>query len=214
MAVPVLPLKMIWDSRVYSSHFLRADHMPARRFTLSIWTSTASTIFVFCEKKTSLRTSAWVFVLGFTVAWSSRRIEFVCDPSEPLEGTIARLTLGCGGNVHDKRVVNVAASTVYNNRQPRNVADLGTDSFYFSNNGKDTWICYDFRERRVVPTRYSVRSSPYRSISSLGSSKLQTTSPRGRELIVETITTTWTTFTWIGTSRFPRFQAKASASSV
>ena len=51
-------------------------------------------------------------------------------------------------------------------------------------------------------------------ISSLGSSKFQTMVPRGRELIVETTITTWTTLMRLGTSRFSRSQAKASASSV
>ena len=59
------------------------------------------------------------------------------------------------------------------------------------------------------------RSARCKSItSSLGSSKFQTTGPRGRKLIVETTTTSWTTLSRLQTSRFPMSQAKGSASSV
>ena len=81
------------------------------------------------------------------------------DSSKPLEGVIAHLTRECGGNVHDKGIVNVAAGSVYDSScHPKNAVDLGTDSYYESKNERDTWICYDFKERRVIPTSYSVRS--------------------------------------------------------
>ena len=71
---------------------------------------------------------------------------------------IAHLTRECSGNVHDKGIVNVAAGSVYDSScHPKNVVDLGTDSYYKSKNERDTWICYDFKERRVIPTSYSVR---------------------------------------------------------
>ena len=77
---------------------------------------------------------------------------FVYDSSKPLEGVIAHLTRECGGNVHNKGIVNVTASSVNNDgsHQPKNAAYLGTDSIYCSKDEKDTWICYDFKERRVI----------------------------------------------------------------
>ena len=77
---------------------------------------------------------------------------------EPTEGVIARLTRECGGNVHDKGIVNVTASSVTGFYQPKNAVDLETDRFYQSRNKKDSWICYDFKYRRVIPTSYSVRT--------------------------------------------------------
>ena len=35
---------------------------------------------------------------------------------------------------------------------------LFKNSYYCSNNEEDSWICYDFRERRVIRTSYSVGS--------------------------------------------------------
>ena len=82
------------------------------------------------------------------------------NESKPLEGIIAHLTRECGGNVHDKNVVNVTASCVFkdDNSYQRRVVELGTDSFLCSNDAKDTWVCYDFKDRRIIPTSYSVRS--------------------------------------------------------
>ena len=87
--------------------------------------------------------------------------DFVYDSSKPLEGIIAHLTRECHGNVHSKGVVNVTASSVHKNDMhwgPENAVELGTDSAYASKNERDTWLCYDFLGRRVIPTSYSVRS--------------------------------------------------------
>ena len=76
-----------------------------------------------------------------------------------LDGVIAHLTRECGGNVHDQGLVNVTASSVSMGGDPRNVVDLGTNSLYSSENENNTWICYDFKDRRIIPTSYSVRTS-------------------------------------------------------
>lgn len=98
--------------------------------------------------------------------------------------------------------------------QPKNAVDLGTYSLYFPNDKQDTSSCYGFKERRVIQTSYSVMfywDLLQEIISSLGSSKFQTTGPRGQKLILETTTTTSMTRTWLGTSRFSRSQGKSSA---
>ena len=85
------------------------------------------------------------------------RQEFIYDESKKLDGVIAHLTRECGGNVHDRGIVNVTGTSVCEGK-PENVADLGTDSLYWSRNRENAWICYDFKERRVIPTSYSVMS--------------------------------------------------------
>ena len=81
------------------------------------------------------------------------------DPQ--LDGIIAHLTRECGGNVHDKGTIKVTASSVNDSHscyEARNAADLGTDSEFRSADRENSWIRYDFKERRVIPTSYSVRS--------------------------------------------------------
>ena len=119
--------------------------------------------------------------------------EFVYRSSKPLRGVIAYLTRECGGNVHDRGIVNVTASSASDYYHPKNAVDLGTNSIYYSNNEMGTWICYDFKERRVIPKSYSVRScgsGPGGYHLKSWVIEVQTTGPRGRKLIVETTTTT------------------------
>jgi predicted nucleic acid-binding Zn-ribbon protein len=86
------------------------------------------------------------------------------------DGIIAHLTQMCGGNVNDRGVVTVTSSAVYQgDRQwaARHSVDLHSDSAFASQcrdvaedipHTPNNWICFDFRERRVVPTHYTIRS--------------------------------------------------------
>ena len=86
------------------------------------------------------------------------RITLVYDSLRPLEGVIAYLTGKYGGNVQEKGVVEVTAST-FCFCKPKNAAELGTDSCFFSKDDPDSWLCYDFKEWRVTPTSYSIRTA-------------------------------------------------------
>ena len=88
-------------------------------------------------------------------------IEFAPEEEPPLDGIIDHLTRECKGNVHDRKVVKVTASSLLRNDtayHAKNIVDLGTTSFYMSNDEPDTWICYDFKTRRVMPTSYSIKA--------------------------------------------------------
>jgi hypothetical protein len=99
-------------------------------------------------------------------------------------GIIAHLTRECGENVHDCDVVDVTSgsfekvtqganphSGAYDNNPSfaaKNAADLETVSFFcsaFRKAGEDiphmrnNWVCYDFKERRIVPTHYTIRTN-------------------------------------------------------
>jgi hypothetical protein len=103
------------------------------------------------------------------------------------DGIIAHLTRECSGNVHDRNVVDVTSgsfekeieganphSGTYKNDPhwaTKNAADLETDSYFFSAyrtqidnipHTRNYWICYDFKERRIVPTHYTIRTNAFR----------------------------------------------------
>jgi hypothetical protein len=91
--------------------------------------------------------------------YSPRLIEF--KSSSPLSGIISYLTLKHGGNVSDKNIVTVTASSCCgsgSSYMAKNAADLTVDSFSFSTNEENSWLCYDFKDMRIKPTHYSVRS--------------------------------------------------------
>ena len=67
------------------------------------------------------------------------------------------MTRECRGNVHEKGIVEVTASSRL--AEAKNV--LGTDSQFWSQDEPDSWICYDFKGRRVAPASYSIRTGSW-----------------------------------------------------
>jgi hypothetical protein len=100
------------------------------------------------------------------------------------DGIIAHLTRECGGNVHDRKVVDVTCGSFekeivganphsgacHNSPKwsAKNAADLEADSLFGSAyrerredipHTRNNWICYNFKERRIVPTHYTIRTN-------------------------------------------------------
>ena len=85
--------------------------------------------------------------------------EFSYDAFSPLNGIIAHFTREYGGNVHEKGVVNVTSSSVYySGAEANNAVDLEGESYFISKDEVDTWICYDFKQWRVAPTSYTIKT--------------------------------------------------------
>ena len=88
--------------------------------------------------------------------------QFVCEKNKILDGIIANLTKKCGGNVHTMGLVTVTASSFSNSNWeeylPQYVAYVDTTDFWSSEDEQDPWICYDFKDRRVAPTSYTLAS--------------------------------------------------------
>ena len=88
----------------------------------------------------------------------AKRNMFTYDSYRPLKGIIAHLTDACGGNVHKKGVVGVMGSSVFCYGNPENALDLESDLDFCSHSKPNSWICYDFKDKRVKPTSYSIKS--------------------------------------------------------
>jgi hypothetical protein len=79
----------------------------------------------------------------------------------PLDGIIAFVSKKCGGNVHEKGVVEVIgkAHNAIPNNAAKKVADLQANTNFYSVDEPNQFICYDFRKLRVRPTHYTIRSA-------------------------------------------------------
>jgi hypothetical protein len=77
-----------------------------------------------------------------------------CDSS--LEGIIAHLTQKYGGNVDERGIVSIVGSSISNTYPARHAADLQTRTYFYSTNAPNQWLCYDFKNRKVQPTHYSI----------------------------------------------------------
>jgi hypothetical protein len=73
-----------------------------------------------------------------------------------LSGIVSHLMGKCGGNIHDKGVVEITASSSSN--RARNTANLEDDSCFCSENTPGQWICLDFKTLRIEPTHYTIRA--------------------------------------------------------
>jgi hypothetical protein len=87
-----------------------------------------------------------------------RRVsEFLPSSYSPWNGIISYLTRKFGGNVHDSNVVAITASSNNGNFE-KYAADLAVNNCFCSMNTPNSWICYDFKRRKIMATHYSIRS--------------------------------------------------------
>lgn len=78
---------------------------------------------------------------------------------DPLDGIIAYFTR-MNGNVHTARIVTVtASSTDWDRCKPEYVVDLQTTDSFVSQNEEESWISYNFRDRVVIVSGYSIKSN-------------------------------------------------------
>lgn len=88
---------------------------------------------------------------------TAKEIQYDGNASNRFKGIIHYLSEKCGGNVSEKGVVNVTAST--SNESAKKVVDFeDTSKYYQSAWMSDQWIKYDFNEMRIKPTQYSIRT--------------------------------------------------------
>jgi hypothetical protein len=87
---------------------------------------------------------------------------FEFSQEAPLKGIIAHLTAKYGGNVHDRGVVELRASSTPSSFwgrhfDPKWVVDFGESYNQFGTNADcNPWLRLDFKERRVIPTHYTI----------------------------------------------------------
>jgi hypothetical protein len=68
-----------------------------------------------------------------------------------------------GGNVHELKKVTLTASSVHASGgtaqwEMKHAVDYNIETHFHANNNKNEWICFDFNEKRVGLTHYSVCS--------------------------------------------------------
>jgi hypothetical protein len=79
------------------------------------------------------------------------------DAQFPFAGLIHHLTDICGGNVHRKGVVSITCSSTEEN-QCWQVVDYDWTNHWYSHSVPNSWIQFDFKDRVVSLTHYSLKS--------------------------------------------------------
>ncbi|KAK8872153.1 hypothetical protein M9Y10_007915 [Tritrichomonas musculus] len=62
----------------------------------------------------------------------------------------------CGGNIHDKGVVEITSSPCQ--ISPKCLVDYDNNNFYASNSQENVYVCFDFKDKQVQLTSYSIQS--------------------------------------------------------
>ena len=90
--------------------------------------------------------------------YKTRRKQFLYNENNPFSGILNHLKNESGGKIENK--VNISASSIYGERFPSNVVLYDDKSKFFnSQNIENSWICFDFKENRIAPTDYTIRST-------------------------------------------------------
>jgi uncharacterized coiled-coil protein SlyX len=102
----------------------------------------------------------------FTTALSPPGSSSPKEAAFRLGGIISYLTRKHGGNVHDKGIITITSKSVWADDPqyaPRNLADFTSDLYFNSRDEPGQWICWDFHQLRVRPTRYTITSGHLQS---------------------------------------------------
>jgi hypothetical protein len=86
-----------------------------------------------------------------------RLLEFRFREGFPFSGMISYLTSCCGGNIHEKEIVDVTSSGDAWNHCYQ-VANFGWKDYWSTKNVPDSWICFDFKEQSVSLSDYTLKS--------------------------------------------------------
>ena len=76
----------------------------------------------------------------------------------PFTGVLDYLGHRAGGNVHQMGVVEISSSASGHN-EPWQVAEFGWTEKWMSFNVPDSWIQFDFKKRRLLCTKYSLKTA-------------------------------------------------------
>lgn len=82
--------------------------------------------------------------------------------SHAFNGIIDMMTQECGGNVDKKDIVKITSSSRKRSDvdafHAANLHDV--NSYFYSLDEENSWLKYDFKDKKIMPSHYSIRSYP------------------------------------------------------
>lgn len=88
-----------------------------------------------------------------------KKIEYDGNSDHCFQGIIHHLTELSGGNIADKGIIGISSSSINKTYYPKYVVDLDDKTHYFqSEDRQDAWIKFDFKDRKIRPSHYSIRT--------------------------------------------------------
>lgn len=85
--------------------------------------------------------------------------EILYDSNNRFKGIITYLGNGNSKTVIDNKIVEFTSSSCAGNSHlPSFAADYENNNYFHSNYDQNEWLCFDFKERKVKPSHYSLKS--------------------------------------------------------
>lgn len=81
---------------------------------------------------------------------------FDYESGKEFKGVFHHIQEETNGKIENE--INVTASSYRGSDIPANVLMFDKDNYFYANNAKNTWICFDFKNHRIIPTNYSIKS--------------------------------------------------------
>lgn len=103
-----------------------------------------------------------------TMSKSSQRyifetIEFERSNDEEFDGIMHFLTNLTRGNIHDNGTIEISSNSISTSdnteRHPKFLVDYQSNSYYFSKDNGDAFICFDFKNQFVKLSSYSIKNN-------------------------------------------------------
>ena len=85
--------------------------------------------------------------------------EFKHTESDEFDDIMRHLTKETGGNIHDNGTVDITSNSISGGCHPKNLVDYQTENDYNSTNNGDAYICFDFKNKAVNLTSYTMKSN-------------------------------------------------------
>lgn len=137
------------------SKFIEAFNI--ENLNLSIWKSICPRLLPSKEWKMMMKKGRYMP----TMKRKNDHIEFKFEIGHEFEGILKYLTNETGGNIHDNGTIEITSNSIWNNwssDHPKNLVDYQNDNYYSSSNDADIFVCFDFKNRRIQLSGYSVKS--------------------------------------------------------
>ena len=78
------------------------------------------------------------------------------------DNILQHLSEECNGNVHLHNIVHITSSSIYSDYyRVENIVEQNDDKYFQTKNESNSWIQFDFRERKVLLNSYTLKSSQY-----------------------------------------------------
>jgi hypothetical protein len=81
-----------------------------------------------------------------------------CFTDQPFCGILSHMTAVCGGNVHERGIIEITCSSTGGQNCWR-VADHNWTSHWYSDGEANSWICFNFKSRHLQLQHYTIKSA-------------------------------------------------------